>query len=215
MLELDHIVFAGKDVATVSAAYGDKFKVKAIKGGDHEAWGTYNYLAYFSNNSYVEWLGINDYEKAGNSNNPLIQHLVYLLNQDVQGPFQFALNTNHLDQYVEHFKKNDIPFTGPYQGIREKPDGTKLTWRMLFPSYDFKKETLPFLIEWDQPSHVRINPSLINAKAITRVDFGGTTLKRFVDIYQLPHKKRLKNKVFLRNTKLYFTESGILTFNLV
>lgn len=215
MLELDHIVFAGKDIVEASAAYGDKFKVVAIKGGEHEEWGTYNYLAYLLNDCYVEWLGVRDFERVKRSDLPLIQHLAYLLERDIQGPYQLALRTNQLDNYVEHFTKNNISYTGPFSSERIEPDGTKLTWRMLFPTYDYTREILPFLIEWDQPLEERVDQTLVNSKTITQVDFGGTGEERFKEVYDLSNKKRLMNRSLLKNTKLNFTNSGFITFNIV
>lgn len=82
----------------------------------------------------IEWLGIRTLKKAEQSDNPLVQHLVHTLSNQKQGPFQFALRTTKLDAYVDHFKQNNIPFTGPITGERLKPDGTTLRWRMLFPT---------------------------------------------------------------------------------
>src|SRR5699024_1051550 len=151
MLALDHVVIAGNDAETASAQYGNQFTIKAVKGGEHTNWGTYNYLAYFSNDSYLEWLGISDLAKATDTDNPLIQHLVFMIENDLPGPFQFALRTNELNSYISHFDKENISYTGPVSGERIKPDGTALKWRMLFPHYDHSEEILPFLIEWENP----------------------------------------------------------------
>src|SRR5699024_1612107 len=113
------------------------------------------------------------------------------------------------------FKENDIPFTGPFNAERTQIDGTKLTWRMLFPTYDYKEEMLPFLIEWDKPLDERVDQTLVNSKTITKVDYGGTNLERFKHIYNVSTKKRLMNRSLLKNTKLNFTNSGILTFDIV
>lgn len=168
MLSLDHIVFAGKDLQAATKEYGN-IAFKSIKGGEHNHWGTYNYLAYFSNSCYIEWLGIHDIDIAERSDNPLIQHLVHALSTKNQGPFQLALRTTKLDNYVTHFEENNIPYTGPIKGERSKPDGSILRWRMLFPTYDFAKETLPFLIEWNEPESERFDVSLVNSQAITAI----------------------------------------------
>src|SRR5690625_1391286 len=162
MLSLDHIVIASSDLEKASKKYEETFDIKTVKGGEHESWGTYNYLAYFSNDSYIEWLGSSKTAIARNSDNPLIQHLVYLLGRGLQEPYQLALQTCNLDGFVEHFQSEKIPFIGPVPGKRKRPDGKMITWRMLFPTYNFKTETLPFLIEWDQPKEERIDVSLVN-----------------------------------------------------
>src|SRR5699024_5569032 len=205
MLDLDHVVLTGENIEELSKQYGTDFSVKSIKGDDHEEWGTYNYLAHFSNNCYVEWLGIRDIRFAKQLNHPLIQHLVYNLQHRYQGPFQLALRTDKLDQYVTHFEKKNLPYVGPFVGKRRKPDGQLLTWRMLFPKYDYtNRETLRFLIEWYQPEHELVDVSLVNQQAISNIHFGGITKKRFTEIYNLPNQKILRNKVNLRNTKIHF-----------
>lgn len=200
MLSLDHIVISGKNLNTASETYED---ILTIKGGEHENWGTHNYLAYFNNHCYIEWLGINDHVLARNSDNPLIQHLVYLLDLDIETPFQFAFRTTKMDAFVRHFQLENIPFLGSVDGKRQKPDGQVLTWRMLFPLYDFTKETLPFLIEWNQPEEVRVDTTVINEHAISAVHFNGS-IERIETIYQLTSNG--KGKIILDNTEIIFTE---------
>jgi len=214
MLALDHIVFAGKVIEEASAAYSEKYALKTIRGGEHTNWGTYNYLAHFSNNCYIEWLGVYDMEKAQQSDNPLINHLVYVLEQNMLGQFQIALRTNKLEEYINHFNKNDIPFIGPVQGRRTKPDGEELTWSMLFPTYDHTKEMLPFLIEWDQPEEERMDVSLMNSPSITTIRYGGVPMERFLHLYNLPFKKRIINKLSLQNCKIIFTDDKQLQIEL-
>lgn len=208
MLALDHIVFAGAQKDFSEEEYGQGSSIKAVKGGDHEIWGTYNYLAHFSNDSYIEWLGINDYEKAKQVDIPLIKHLIYSADQNQNGPIQFALRTNQMDSFVAHFEKQGIPYKGPYDGQRSKPDGTVLKWRMLFPEYDYTQEVLPFLIEWQTPNQVS---SLFNPQAITSVTMN-SDIEQFRHIYQLKPRKLLKNRVVLQNAKIFFAQDGDLTF---
>ncbi|HLR72070.1 MAG TPA: VOC family protein [Pseudogracilibacillus sp.] len=208
MLSLDHIVFASNDVEKASKVYENKFSVKTVKGGNHENWGTYNYLAHFSNDCYIEWLGIHSRTKADKSNNPLIQHLRNTLDAGKQEAFQFALRTSKLDPFIYHFERINIPFSGPVQGKRIQPNGKLLTWRMLFPIYDFSKETLPFLIEWDQPKEERVEQHVENDQAITTIHFGGTTLEKFMTIYQL--KQPLQAKLSLQNADIIFNTTDSL-----
>lgn len=215
VLALDHIVITGKNAEEASENYHKRMAIKAIKGGEHENWGTYNYLAYFSNESYIEWLGIQDYDKASESDNPLIKHLVYRLDQNKPGPFQFALRTNQMDEYWKHFQANNIPFDGPFSGERLRPDGTLLTWRMLFPKYHVEDEMLPFLIEWGNSSNAPTTQGLTNPQAIMNIHYSGVNKATFMDIYQLKNRKSLSNQFLLRNSKISFKESGDLSFELV
>lgn len=209
MLYLDHVIWTGNDVEEINKKYGIKFAVKSVKGGEHKDWGTFNYLTHMSNNCYLEWLGVRDIERAEKQDIPLIQHLVQTLKNGKDGPFQFALRTNKMMDYIDHFKANDIPYTGPVLGERRKPNGQLLSWRMLFPHGNYKdKGVLPFLIQWDQPEHKRVDVSLINHQAITDIEFSGTDKARFSHIYQLPNKKLSGNKIKLPNTNIHFTENA-------
>lgn len=213
MLALDHIVFAGSDVHDLSADYGH-VALKSIKGGEHDDWGTHNFLAYFSNNCYIEWLAVNDATVARSSDNPLIQHLVHVLDNQKQGPFQIALRTTKLDTFVKHFEDNNIPFIGPVHGKRMKPDGTLLQGRMLFPTYNYDEETLPFLIEWGESEAERFDISLVNSQAITEIQLGSLSKERFQQIYQI--RSRVKSRpVRLKNTTVTFTRDGKISMNVV
>src|SRR5690625_4867108 len=132
MLAIDHIVIVAKDPAKAAEAFGKKHGLKTLEGGRHTNWGTYNHLAYFSNDCYIEWLGIFDQSLAAQSDNPLVQLLVKAIDGHFEGPIQFALRTNEMDMYLERFLETDIAYTGPIPGSRQKPDGAMLEWRMLF-----------------------------------------------------------------------------------
>lgn len=214
LLYLDHVIWTGSDIEGISEKYGADFAVKSVKGGEHDAWGTYNYLTFFSNSCYMEWLGVRDVEKAEHLDHPLIKHLIYTLHSNNRGPFQFALRTDKLDAYLEHFKQQNIPYRGPFHGKRKKPDGQLLSWRMLFPTYDYtNNETLPFLIEWDQPESERIEVSLTNNQAITGLHLGGITKERFQQIYRLPMKK-IRSAKLLSNVKIHFHEEPCLRIDI-
>src|SRR5699024_7323142 len=91
-------------------------------------------------------------------------------------------------------------------GQRELTSGIPITWRMLFPTYDHTTDTLPFLIEWDQPEHERINVGLVNPYAIKKIDFSATSIDKILHIYNIVSKKRLRYSVRLKNTTLAFKE---------
>ncbi|MGM8213281.1 VOC family protein [Virgibacillus sp. W0430] len=215
MLALDHIVFGGKNAATSSLEYSKSFSVKAFKGGTHVDWGTYNYLAYFSNNSYLEWLDIYDYDVANQSDNPLIQHLLYQIASNQTGPFQFALRTNNLEKYVNHFIKKGIRYNGPFYGSRTRPNGIKLNWKMLFPAYDYTTEILPFLIEWDRPFNERVDVSVLNAQAIESLSFGAYDKEKFSHIYRLKFKKIYSNTLPLTNAAFHFNTDSRLDYTII
>lgn len=193
MLALDHLVIAAKEPAQAAATFGEKFGMQTIEGGRHRNWGTYNYLAYFENDCYIEWLGIVDEEKAKQSDNPLIRQLVETLEKQIEGPINFALRTDHMDKFVQHFKQANISFTGPIPGNRRKPDGSQLEWRMLFPRSNMT--ILPFLIEWGEEKNVPSDESYINQVQLKSITIPAHT-NEYKPIYGLPfhhNRQQLEN----------------------
>ncbi|WP_164671028.1 VOC family protein [Virgibacillus doumboii] len=164
MLALDHIIIAANDPQQAADDFAKKHGVKVLEGGRHESWGTHNYLAYFSNDCYLEWLGIFNENIAAQSDNPLIAQLVRALDSDVEGPIQYALRTDSMDDYLKQFNEKGIPYTGPIAGSRKRPDSSQLEWRMLFPKNKIVR--YPFLIEWGDIKNVPSDSELINRQHI-------------------------------------------------
>lgn len=205
MLALDHLVISSKNSTKSSRLFQKQHHIHTVTGGIHENWGTKNILAHFANNCYIEWIDIFDYTIAKQSSNPLIQHLTYLLINEREIPFQFALRTDNMAKFKHHFVRQNIPHIGPIKGMRKTNAGTTLTWKMLFPQYDYKKEALPFLIEWDQPNDVRIHPDSINDKVIPSITVSNITIERFAQIYNIPHKKTNLNDITITNCRINFS----------
>lgn len=183
MLAIDHIVIVTDNTKQAAENFGKEHNITVIQGGEHANWGTYNYLAYFSNDSYIEWIGIFDKKIATQSENPLIKQIVNALDDNMEGPIQYALRTDRMDKYIDQFHKSTIPFTGPIPGSRKKPNGSMLEWRMLFPGD--VSEQLPFLIEWGDVKNVPEDNRLINEQQIHTISAAINNFAKFKDIYQI------------------------------
>ncbi|MBP2079835.1 VOC family protein [Oceanobacillus polygoni] len=202
MLALDHLIIAASDPKKTAQQFATKYSVKVIQGGKHHHWGTYNYLAYFKNDCYIEWLGIFDEVLARKSGNPLIHQLVAALANHVEAPIQYALRTNQMDAYIAHFNAEDISYTGPIPGSRKRPDGSTLNWRMLFPASE--STVLPFLIEWGAEKNVPKDSDSINEQKLDTV-----MTPHDVQTYSL----RVENgAVNLENASLFIKQGKNLTF---
>lgn len=186
MLALDHIIIAAKDPKQAADAFAKKHNVTVLEGGKHENWGTYNYLAYFGNDCYLEWLGIYDKNIASKSDNPLIDQLVRTLSSDVEGAIQYALRTDEMDHFLEHFHEQDISYTGPIAANRNRPDGSLLEWRMLFPQAEIVHH--PFLIEWGNVKNVPNDSTLINKRQIDTIYPVIANPNDFDKIFQTDHQ---------------------------
>lgn len=214
MLSLDHVVIASKNILKSSAIFAKHHHIHTVAGGNHENWGTKNILAYMKNDCYIEWIGIENKEIATRSHNPLIQHLIYQLNEKDHGAFQIAFRTNYLASYVTHFKRKNIPFIGPVLGERKRKDGSVLSWQMLFPLYDAKEKTLPFLISWDQSFEKRVEKDALNEQTMPSVSYSGISLQEFAHIYQVRPDYN-KRKISLQNAEVLFPgKSSSIEFQL-
>lgn len=213
MLALDHIVVAAKDPEQSAKAFAVKHNVQTLQGGKHENWGTYNYLAYFANNCYMEWLGIYDKNKAMNAENPLVHQLITVLEKNQEVPFQFAFRTKNMNKHVKHFEKNAIPFIGPFDGSRRKPNGSMLEWKMLFPMTD-KENFYPFIIEWGETINLPDQHTLINSQQLPSIVLNLKMKAQIQDTYQLhvdDNKIQLDNCTFSFSDKIENLELKIET----
>ncbi|WP_158234712.1 VOC family protein [Lentibacillus sediminis] len=202
MFELDHIVITAEDPASAAKAFAAKYHVKTMEGGRHEKWGTYNHLANFANDCYIEWIGIFDETTAANSDNPLIHQVSHALKQHLEGPVQFALRTQDMDHMVQHFQNSSIRFTGPIPGSRQKPDGSMLNWKMLFP--EAESGVLPFLIEWGDGKNMPEDEQLINQRSIASVTYP-QNLEVFRQVFR---------GIQLENSHLHLTGDNKMDFSL-
>lgn len=208
MLAIDHIVIASKDPAQAAENFEKKYGVITLEGGRHTNWGTHNHLAYFRNDCYIEWLGIFDESLAVQSNNPLVQQLFQSLEVDNEGPIQFALRTDKMDDYLDHFYALDIAHTGPIPGSRKKPDGTSLAWRMLFP--DSGAVASPFLIEWGKEKNTPQEKRYLNKQQVKSVTCG-LAVDVMEQVYQLDIAD---NSVALENGTLFLRQGEAIGFHL-
>lgn len=205
MLAIDHIVIVANDPARAAHDFEKKHSVKTIEGGKHSNWGTYNYLAYLSNDCYIEWLGIFDEKLARKSDIPLIQQAVSAMEDSFEGMIQFALRTDKMDEYVKHFDETGTFYTGPVPGYRQKPDGSDLHWRMLFPG-----KKLPFLIEWGNGKNVPQDESLINNRQLESITHGKEEYEWFKQAFQPVSDD---DSILLENGRLDFIADNKLAFS--
>ncbi|MBY7142333.1 VOC family protein [Virgibacillus sp. NKC19-3] len=208
MLAIDHVVIAAKDPSQAAEDFGQHYQVTTIQGGKHDNWGTYNYLAYFENECYIEWIGIFDEVLAEKSANPLIQQVASALRNNHEGVIQFALRTKNMDHYIEHFDAEQIAYTGPIPGSRHKPDGSTLQWRMLFPEPDIG---IPFLIEWSEGKNMPQDERVLNKQHLRSIFFGVKDRELVKHIYQLD---AVDGNVKLINGILHLENNEKLDFEL-
>ncbi|WP_051189152.1 VOC family protein [Halalkalibacillus halophilus] len=193
MLAFDHLVIYSKNPKSHQELFSKVHKLQGMEGGTHQNWGTFNHLAFMAENSYIEWLGVQDEAVASASDNPLIQQTYQAHLKKQEGPIQFALRTTELDNFLEHFDRNNISYSGPFPGSRTKPDGTKLEWKMVFPFSEQTDSPLPFLIEWNGEGNVPEDKSLINEQPLDQVILRSEDANNLKQIFQTIYQMEEEN----------------------
>ncbi|MFC7371468.1 VOC family protein [Fictibacillus iocasae] len=128
--------------------------VPASLGGRHEDWGTENILLYFGL-SYIEWLGIEDSQKAERSDNPLVRKLCAA----PKGPGHFAIRTTSMNDLRDAFMQEGI-HTIHLPGKRRRADGKLLQWELLF--VEEEHAFWPFFIQWKESDESRLQDLILN-----------------------------------------------------
>ena len=148
-LKFDHFVHLTPDPTKAAEAF-QQLGLHAVQGGKHEQLGTYNTLSYFDL-SYVELIGIFDeklVKEAGSIKYSLRDTFV---ENDLQaGPQRIALRSTNLQELADRFRAQGLEVHGPSDFRRTRPDGTAVTWKLLFAGKEAESLRLPFFIEWDE-----------------------------------------------------------------
>lgn len=212
MLALDHIVIPAHDPKVSAHKFAVKNHVRITKGGEHPLWGTYNYLAYFQNDTYIEWIGVNDYAIAEKSTNPLIQQVVQALKDNCEKPIQYALRTSEMKSYIQHLDAISFAYSGPVSGSRGRPAGSLLEWKMLFPICP-TTQPLPFLIEWGDVPNVPTDTSYINKQSIFLLTDQRENIGSYKTVFHVPVNNDSKD-IILENCQIQLGHGNHLSFTL-
>lgn len=153
-LQFDHFVHLTPD-PTEAAKDFQKIGLHAVQGGKHEKLGTYNTLSYFDL-SYVELIGIFDEALVKEASSVKYSLRDTFIENNLEfGPQRIALRSDNLQELAEHFKAQGLEVNGPTDFSRTRPDGTLVTWKLLFAGKEDDSLRLPFFIEWDEKDNER------------------------------------------------------------
>lgn len=150
---LDHIVHFIKAEPAAAAAKWRDHGYKAITGGSHENWGTYNSLLYIGQ-SYLEFLSIEKEPVAVSTDNPLIKQLTEEIRSG-EGIGQLCFRTNNIEELQGELTEKGFETLPIFDGSRRRANGSILSWKMLFikenPGYKY-----PFFIDWGKEDDKRL-----------------------------------------------------------
>jgi hypothetical protein len=171
---LVHFVDEPKEVIILLKNQG----IHAVEGGVHEGRGTYNVLSYFDL-SYIEYLGTYDRELvtgAEHLHHSLIETVVN--NDFTEGFVRFAVRTTDIEGIAERLKEQGLSVNGPVPMNRKRPDGSIISWQLLYAGEENDSLQLPFIIQWDDNDDKRRQEQVekgVIGKQPEKLDFAGVT----------------------------------------
>lgn len=129
--------------------------IHAVEGGEHTSLATYNTLSYFDL-SYIEFLGTYDrtfFEQLDHQKHSLTETIAN--DKLVEGFSRFAARTTDIEGAANHFREKGLTVTGPHPLSRRRPDGSVISWQLLYAGDDSEDLQLPFIIQWDESDEER------------------------------------------------------------
>lgn len=150
-MAFDHLVIAVRDLGSAIQCYRQLgFEVTA--GGRHPGRGTQNAIIRFGVD-YLELIAVHDPVEASAAGRG---GLSAFLNAHNGGLVAWALSTEDIDRQAAMLQSAGIDTRGPFAMERLRPDGRRLSWRLLVPGQDQYRQPWPFFIQWDQPAAERL-----------------------------------------------------------
>src|SRR5436305_12552463 len=148
---LDHVVIAVRDLDAAIARY-DALGFAVTAGGRHVGRGTHNAIVRFG----LDYLELISVYAAAEATHPAPATLVRYLQEREGGLAGFALATADIDALAVRLRETGLAAEGPFAMARERPDGRRLSWRLLVPGGVNWRRPWPFFIQWDQPDAERL-----------------------------------------------------------
>jgi Glyoxalase-like domain len=158
---LDHIILGCNDLDRGIAFVEQNTGVRAAFGGVHPGRGTRNALLSLGERRYLEIM----------APDPAQQEIVRFPQiRQMSDPhlIGWAMHFPDLAALAKRLRENLVPFQGPDEGSRKRPDGHVLSWKTISLADD-RNGLLPFFIEWSADS---VHPSTDAPKGCTLKYFG-------------------------------------------
>lgn len=166
---IDHLLWATPDLAGGCRRFADLAGVEAVRGGRHPGVGTENALVGLGDERYLEIIALDPTQSERSS--------LGLALEGLRGPglFTWCARASDVGSIASAARKAGLDAGGPVAMSRERPDGSRLEWRLLFLEGHEEGLLLPFFIEWGEGT---VHPS--------RGAPGGCRLERFVLVHPVP-----------------------------
>ncbi|HEY4189316.1 MAG TPA: VOC family protein [Candidatus Limnocylindrales bacterium] len=144
LLGIDHLVIAVRDPDAAADMLGRDLGIAWTGGGRHDAWGTFNRLAFLGD-TYLELIGVFDRSLVASSGSAVGRASLAVLDLGREGLATSALATDDIAGDVDRLRASGSRIAPPVDGARVRPDGEVVRWRTAAGSLGPSEP--PFLIE--------------------------------------------------------------------
>jgi hypothetical protein len=141
---IDHLVYATSDVDATVVALSRRLGVEAAAGGRHLGFGTRNALLSLGPTSYLEIIGPDE-----GQHRPTKGYWYGVENIATPRLFTWTARVERLERVAAHAHSAGYNPGDVHKVFRELPDGSKLSWRLTWPT-GAGEGLIPNLIEWDE-----------------------------------------------------------------
>jgi hypothetical protein len=160
-MRIDHAIIAARDIDAVADRLWQRHGLASLPGGRHPGWGTHNRIVPLGG-PYLEIIGVADDDEA--LRDPMGR---WLLAHTASGDplMGWCCETDALEDVAQRLGLALEP------GGRDRPDGTRLTWRLA--GRDVALGALPFFIAWDDPQSrpgLLSAPHAVGVQSIARIE---------------------------------------------
>jgi hypothetical protein len=174
-VELDHILFAVRDLDDAAAQLERAHGLTSYVGGVHPRWGTANRIVPLGE-SYLELIAVVDEQTAAATD---VGRFVMSGATARGAPIGWAVRPGDLDAAARRLG------LAPHEGSRAREDGTVVRWRMAGIDRSVEEPALPWLLEWeDAATYPGAAETPVEAR-IVRLELEGSTSA--LDAWLGPH----------------------------
>ena len=147
MTGLDHILWAAPDLGAGEKIILNLTDVAPARGGSHPGFGTRNSLMGLDSGIYFEIISPDPAQDLKGNRGCRIAALVR------PGIMTFAIRSDDLDALSAAARREGLSLQGPVAMSRDRPDGVRLEWSILYLEDSRFGEAIPFVIDWGISPH--------------------------------------------------------------
>lgn len=144
-MQLDHLVYAGPDLALLTDALAGRHGLRAMPGGRHPSQGTHNALLGLGGGSYLELLAPDPEGEGGD----WARSIAYL---DGPALHAWCLRVEDAGAVATALEEAGL-IARRAPGSRTRPDGSTLRWELVFAERAGFGGLMPFFVDWQGSAH--------------------------------------------------------------